>query len=304
MGEIIDLKGMLKELDESVRDELKTAPEVVDSGTTLDISKLPIEARRWLKVSGVFAVVADLKGSTKLGTGKRAASTASIYEAGTGNIVKIFNRFDADFIAIQGDGALALFWDEQCFERAMCAAITIRTFSADFSERLEKKWPDSPETGFKVGVAEGRLLVKRVGTPRNPNEQEPIWAGKAVNYAAKAAQAADRHQVIVTGSVWDLVEKNDYLSISCGCPSGPSLNIWSNVEIKNLPDGEPEAQGRMLFAGWCELHGPQFCQAIMDGEKKRDDVAHLRAEVQKSQFGNLLAEKARKARELRHLGPR
>jgi hypothetical protein len=252
----------------------------------------------------VLAVVADLKGSTKLGTGKHAASTASIYEAGTGNVVKIFNRFGADFIAIQGDGAFALFWGESNFERAMCTAITIRTFSDEFSKRLETKWPDSPLTGFKVGVAESRLLVKRVGTPRNPNEQEPVWAGKAVNYAAKAAQTAERNQVIVTGSVWDKVEKNDYLAISCGCPNGPSLNIWNNIEVENLPEGEPEAQGRLLVAGWCGLHGEEFCQAIMDGKKKRDDVSHLRAEVLKSQFGNVVTEKARRARELRHVGPR
>ncbi|WP_460654659.1 hypothetical protein [Kribbella endophytica] len=304
MGEIIDLKGMLKELDESVRDELKSTPEVVDKGKILDISKLPIEARRWFKVSGVLAVVADLKGSTKLGTGKRASSTASIYEAGTGNVVKIFNRFEADFIAIQGDGAFALFWGDRNFERAMCAAITVRTFSADFSERLEKKWPESPATGFKVGVAEGRLLVKRVGTPRNPNEQEPIWAGKVVNYAAKAAQTANRNEIIVTGTVWDMIEKNDYLAISCGCPDGPSLNIWQNVVVNNLPEGEPDAQGRMLVAGWCAIHGGQFCQAVMDGEKKREDVAHLRAAVQRSQFGNAVTEKARRARELRNVGPR
>lgn len=70
-----------------------------------------------------MAVVADLKGSTKLGTGKWAASTASIYEASTGGIVRIFDEFDADFLAIQGDGAFALYWGERRYERALCAGI-------------------------------------------------------------------------------------------------------------------------------------------------------------------------------------
>ncbi|MFD3405247.1 hypothetical protein ACFWUU_31465 [Kribbella sp. NPDC058693] len=304
MGDIIDLDGMLDEIDENVRDEIASQPEVVDKGAELDISKLPVEARRWFKVSGVLAVVADLKGSTKLGTGKRAASTASIYQAGTGNVVRVFNRFEADFIAIQGDGAFALFWGEKNFERAMCAAITVRTFSQKFSERLEKKWPDSPKTGFKVGVAEGRLLVKRVGTLRNRDEQEPVWAGKPVNYAAKAAQAAEREEVIVTGSVWDRVEKNDYLAISCGCPDGPSTGIWKNVEIPNLPDDEPEAQGRLLEAGWCETHGDEFCNAVLSGLRKREGVDQLRAAVQMSQFESAVAAKARMARENRNVGPR
>ena len=36
-------------------------------------------------------------------------------------------------------------------------------------------------------------LVKRIGTPRNPAQQESIWAGKPVTYASKAAQ-----------SIWDV----------------------------------------------------------------------------------------------------
>jgi hypothetical protein len=86
--------------------------------------------------------------------------------------------------------------------RALCAGITIKTFSRDMVIRLEKKWPDLPETGFKVGVASNRLLAKRIGTPRNPAQQEPVWADKAINYAAKAAQGADRHDLVITGSVW------------------------------------------------------------------------------------------------------
>ena len=132
-------------------------------------------ARRWHKLSDAVAVVADLKNSTKLGTGKWAASTASIYEASTGSVVKIFDEFDADFLAIQRDGAFALFWGERRYERALCAGITIKRFSRNMVERLEKRWPDLPETGFKVGVASSRLLAKRIGTPRNPAQQEPVW---------------------------------------------------------------------------------------------------------------------------------
>jgi hypothetical protein len=53
---------------------------------------------------------AYLKSSTQLGLNKHAASTASIYEAATGGVVQIFDDFEANFVAIQGDGAFALFW--------------------------------------------------------------------------------------------------------------------------------------------------------------------------------------------------
>ena len=90
----------------------------------------------------------------------------------------------------------------------MCAAITMRTFSEDsLVSRMEKKWSDDgqlPETGFKIGVATSPLLVKRIGIVKT-SFQDLVWPGKAVNYAAKAAQSADRHETVVTGSIWDAI---------------------------------------------------------------------------------------------------
>lgn len=143
-------------------------------------------------------------------------------------------------------------------------------------KRLEDRWPNDeeiPKTGYKVGIAASRLLVKRVGTPRNPNQQEPIWPGKAVNYAAKAAQGVDRHFMAVTGTVWDEVsKKNEFLTYSCPCGDGPSPTIWEDHTIDRLPDGDPDAEGRKLSSQWCETHGEEFCAAILRGNKKRVEV--------------------------------
>jgi len=293
----VDLTAILGDLDDAVKVEFASTPEVVDKGDDLDVEGLPITARQWHKLSDAVAVVADLKNSTKLGTGKWAASTASVYQASTGGVVSVFDEFDADFLAIQGDGAFALFWGEQRYERALCAGITIKTFSRGMVERLEKKWDNVPETGFKVGIASSRLLAKRVGTPRNPAQQEPVWAGKAVNYAAKAAQGANRDELVVTGSVWDVVEKNDYLAVSCPCGNGPSLSIWADIQIDRLPDGDPEAQGRVLSACWCGTHGAEYCAAILDGQRQRDDAKSLRAALQASQMSNAIRAKARHERD-------
>lgn len=126
-----DLEELLNDLDEDVKTELASMPEVVDKGDDLDVSTLPIQARRWHKVTDAIAVVADLKNSTQLGVSKYPASTASIYEASTGGVVQVFDDFDADFVAIQGDGAFALFWGEGRKARAICAGITIKTFDQD-----------------------------------------------------------------------------------------------------------------------------------------------------------------------------
>lgn len=294
--ESVDLDGFLAGLTATTKEEFEKNPDVEDAGAQVDVGSLPIVKRKWIRIKDVVAVVADLKNSTKMGTGKGAASTASIYQAATGGVVNIFDKFEADFIQIQGDGAFGLFWGDLRYERAACSAVTIRTFSEDLTNKIAAKWPSTPETGFKVGIASGRVLVKRVGTPRNPAQQEPVWAGKPVNYAAKAAQGADHSQVVVTGSVWDEFEKNDYLAISCPCGNGPSLNIWQDTLIDRLPDGDPEAQGRTLVAAWCAIHGDSYCDMIMAGNRRRDDVNDLRKALQMSQMREAIRKKARAER--------
>lgn len=298
MAITLDLEEHLDSLDSYVRDEFDAMPEVEAGSDDLDVAKIPIEARRWVRLEDVVAVVADLKSSTRLGTGsQREASTASIYEAAIRPLVETYAAFGADDVAIQGDGAFAVFWGPERYERAICAGITARTFSEkSLEKRLEGKWPDLPETGFKVGIASSRILVKRVGIPRTDMYEE-VWAGKAVNYASKASQVADRRELIVTGSVWDVVGQNDYVAYSCTCHTGPSDTIWHDVEIDRLPEEEPERMGRKLTACWCDKCGPGYCDAILSGETVRPEVAELRASAQADLMKDAIRLKAKRERE-------
>lgn len=214
------------------------------------------------------------------------------------------NSFDADFIQIQGDGVFAIFWGEKRYERALCAGVTVKTFSVEtLVPKLESRWKDDPETGFKVGIASGRTLVKNLGTPRNESEQEPVWAGKPVNFAAKAAQQAKRHQLIVTGSVWDAIRDNDYLTVTCACD--PSSELWENVDIEKLAHDEDEAAGRLLESSWCKTCRDDFCEAILNGEADRDDAGEVRERVRKSQQAStlrLVAEQSRAQRRAHRRG--
>lgn len=222
-----------------------------------------------------MAVFFDLKSSTNLEKGRKPASTASIYDAGVGGVVKILDTFDANFVDIQGDGGFGLFWGERRYERAICAGITVRTFGSDFTRQLNDKWPSAPSTGFKVGVANGPILVKKVGLPKHLDLQEPVWAGRPANYAAKAAQQTDPEHLLVTGSVWDQIANNDFLAFSCGCGgdgstfSTPSL-LWDERTLEKIPDDE--RFGQALRSGWCTHHGEDFCTAVLGGETSRDDV--------------------------------
>lgn len=287
----MNLTSLLDSCDAHVRDELVSMPDVEDVDAFDPVADAPpITARRWLRVTDAVAVVADLKSSTKLGLNKNARSTASIYEAALHPVVDIFCEFGAGWIPIHGDCVIGIFWDELAVERAICAGITVKTFSErHLVERLTKKWTELPPTGFKVGVATSTLLVKRIGRPASAH-QDLVWPGKALNYAVKAAQSGDAGQLIVTGSMWDAISNNDYLTFTCDC-STPSPLLWHDHPIDKLDHDDAERGGRCLTSEWCKTCGEVFCTNVLAGETHRNTVDGYRSELQKSMFKDAIAQK-------------
>lgn len=285
------LTALLDDLGEEVNTVLNNSDiPVVDKDGTFDAKDIPSSSSdTWIKLPEVVAIVCDLKGSTHLGTGKHDKSTARIYKASVEGAVRIFHEFEANFIDIQGDGGFGLFWGDKAYERALCAGVTIKTFSEDLVARLEKRWPDAPETGYKVGIHAARTLVKRIGTRRVVSEQEAVWAGRPVNYAAKCAQAAERHQMIVTQQVWEKFKNNDYIAFSCDCNDGPSANLWKDTAVERLPENDQAAV--VLDSGWCEKCGPEFCDAIRAGDTRRDIPSDVRGAIQKMRMQEALVAK-------------
>jgi class 3 adenylate cyclase len=271
----VDVGELLTGLGERAAQKFERQPIIVEKDDSFDVEKLPIDAPKWHRVSDVVAVFFDLKFSTNLEKGRTPASTASIYDAGVGGVVKIFHAFDADFADIQGDGGFALYWGDRRYERALTSAITVSTFSASFTTQLSNKWPDAPSTGFKLGIASGPVLAKRVGVARQLDLQEPVWAGRPVNYAAKAAQQGAPGAILVTGSVWDAISDNDYLSFSCGCVDGvekstPPTLLWEPFSLDKIPDDD--RFGQRLRSQWCPNHGNRFAASILAGDTSRSDV--------------------------------
>jgi class 3 adenylate cyclase len=295
MATSVSLGELNSALDEKVKMEMESNPEIVNVGTDFDKSKMPIEARKWLKVNDVVVVVADLKNSTLLAHSRHDGSLGAIYEAAIGGITQIFDAFEVDYFQAQGDGGVAIFWGEDRYERAICAAITLKTFSADvLVPSLGKKFENLPETGYKVGVASGDVLVKKVGKPRDLELQTPVWARNPVNYAAKCAQQTEVHKMLVTASVWAWIETNDFIAVSCGCKGEASNSIWSSVVIDHLRPEDDDRFGRVLSAKWCENCGENFCSEVLAGKKVREKVATAREALTKELSRNAFEKAARK----------
>lgn len=101
--------------------------------------------------------------------------------------------------------------------------------------------------------------------------------------------------MIVTGSVWDHIASNDYLTFSCTC-SDPSDSIWEDFTIERLAEDEPERHGRLLTSAWCATHGEEYCNAILNGEKNRGEINNLREAMLRQQMSNAIRSKAQRAR--------
>jgi class 3 adenylate cyclase len=271
-----DVSKFLEKVGSNAEADLKESVSIIDA-TTFPKDKDEIgQGRSWLKIEDVVAVVADLKNSTAISLRKHPKTTAQLYEAVTGGSVEIVSKFEPDFVDIQGDGLFALYHGEQAFERALCAGISLKTFSAKHLvpaiDRWQNKGNDFPkQTGLKVGMNAGTLAVKKIGIKsRNVEWTEPVWAGRPVNWAFKCAQSADAQELIATESVFKKFENNDYVTHSCAHDGSTPDRLWSPATVEPL--GRYAVRTMKLRTGWCDQCGTAFCQAILDGKTKRSDV--------------------------------
>jgi class 3 adenylate cyclase len=265
----IKVNALLTDQNDRARRDLQQPVEIKDVDTFPELADLYVDKRKWLRMKNVVVVSADLKDSTALSFNKYAQTSARLYEAATGSSVRLMAKFDPQFMDIQGDGIFGLFHGERAFERALCAGITLKSFSVrSLAPLIDELFADNfPDTGFKVGMSAGVLVAKKVGV-RGTNE--PVWAGKPVNYAVKCAGKADRHELIATSNVYDKFVRNEYVTHSCGCPTGIPGPLWVDVEVEKLGK---HSNCKLLPVGWCKEHGDEFCAAILDGKRKRDDVS-------------------------------
>jgi class 3 adenylate cyclase len=258
--------------------DLKTPAEIeVVRAIPADISKIPIEAtqdgkKKWLKLEEASVVATDLKSSTAFSYSKRDGVGARLYQASTGGASQVVQTFFPGYVAIQGDGLFAVFTGGDHSERAMCAAISLNAFGWRLATMLKDEFgeevPEMKSSGLKIGADSGTLLVRRIGVRGDHNE--PVWAGKPVNYASKCAAEADAGQVIVTNRFFKPFRGNQYIQYSCGHPDSEKKDVvplWQKLEVAAL--GERDKECRLLLSSWCTKCGASFCEAVLAGERDR-----------------------------------
>jgi len=228
-----------------------------------DTTDIPLDdKRRWFKIPDVICVFVDMVNSTKLSATTHDKNTAGAYQLFTDTAVRLFDKFEAPYIDVRGDGVFALFDSDQPY-RAFAAAITFKTFvNEEFVDRIEK------DTGVKLGVHTGidqkTVLVKRLGMRRyaqRTDRQNEVWAGKPVNMAAKLASLTQHGELLVSERYYKRIT-DSRVRQSCGCPNGTKVDLWQQFDVES-DDRFDFSKAYGVGSNWCATHGAKFCDEII-----------------------------------------
>lgn len=259
----------IKKIIDDARGLYKESASITQENEIPDTTKIPIKNKKhWTKIPDVICVFVDMKGSTALSASKHDSSTARAYQLYTGTAVDIFHDFGSPYIDVRGDGALALFNQNQV-HRALAAAVTFKTFAREDFTSLVKSNTDLP-IGSHVGIDMKTLLVRKIGLKRHngrTDRQNEVWAGRPVNMAAKLASISDDNQLLVSGRFHKKITSEHGLN-SCGCGSDNFLypnDLWDEYDVSD-DDRFDFDTAFSLTSNWCSIHGREFCQKLMDAD--------------------------------------
>ena len=252
----------------------------VDSQDTVP-DEGPSHRGLWWRIPNVTAVFADLKGSTALNSALPTETAALAYTYFTRAMTVILERFSAGYVEIQGDGIFALFAGQRSMFLAAASAITMRTqLETTVAPRFKRDASVDRNLKVGIGIDKGTLLVRQLGL-RGTGQNE-VWAGMPVNAAAKLSSVAGPDEIAVSDRVFSGYEhsaraRQQVLIWSCGCRPGSrgagltagasgTPKLWTKHSApRDLGLDFSEIHKRK--AGWCEVHGSEYCEALLAGKR-------------------------------------
>lgn len=222
----------------------------------------------------------DLDNSSKLSFKKHPPTMAKIYDYFTQNIVDILSErgVNADYIDIKGDGAFGIYEGENAVFKAMCAAVTFKTF---FDGYIRPKFQTSDSIiNCKLAIDKDKILVRKLGKKGDKNNNE-VWAGRVVNNASKLSSLSkeiytlqnigitnkEQSLLIISDKVYtELLKREKFTIFSCGHDTKgnvrPVGKLWKEMDCSN---NENVYSNKVWYisSGWCKLCGDSYMSNIL-----------------------------------------
>lgn len=260
--------------------EKKNKDTSVEIMPSFNFNDIKIDANIWKGLENVVVVFADLKDSTKLAYEKDEFKDGKFIDASISALKEAFDYFDPIYMQFQGDGGYGIYYGEYAYERAVAAAISVHTYNDHLPSEYHSK------TGFKVGVASGKTLIKKSGQRGVPEHQTLIWSGIPINYAAKCVSACESvGDTIITGDVLEHITRNEFLLYSCGHNTdgleSPISPVWKSFTIESISFDKINSKGAKVSGRWCskvEEHGFDYLDEIKLGVSERKDITETTRE--------------------------
>lgn len=249
----------IRDIIEKELQQFQEGVSITDRNAIPDTSQIPIQKpNEWFKIKDVTCVFVDMIGSTKLSATKRQTTMAKIYRLFTETIIRIFHEFEAPYIDVKGDGVFALFNYNQVY-RALASAITIKTFvEEEFIPKIETITnEDEKDIGAHIGIDRTTLLVRKFGLKKSDerdDRQNEVWAGKAVNMAAKLSSMSDSGELLVSDRYYSQI--TDKL-VRKSCPCSNEADLWDIIKTDDHKFDFSTIY--RLKSRWCQIHGAEFC---------------------------------------------
>jgi adenylate cyclase len=154
-------------------DEIEYVPEISDSKLIFGNYGLQFEAT---------VLYIDMRESTSILEKHNKPVVAKIHMAYFKTIVKIAKSLGGEVRSFNGDSMLVFFQGttKNTLSNAVKAAMMIQ-YMIDSSDGINNQLKKYSKIDFGIGIDDGKILCTKIGLARNPNNQDLIWIGDAVN---------------------------------------------------------------------------------------------------------------------------
>jgi len=179
--------------------------------------------------------------------------------------------FEADYVAVHGDGVLAVFTGNGACVKAFLASVSFLTACEEYIEpNIKNKTSGRVCVKCRCGVSYGSTIVKRIGRRGSWNNE--VWAYRTANETAKLCSLAEPGKLVVNEKAFNRLQGCTEVSLSCGCHvnrehrrkierKGEKKQLWKELDYEILKNTNIDKAWE-LQSIWYPEHGAEYFQKI------------------------------------------